>query len=150
MNKAVEKSITVQCSLEHAFRVFTDQIHIWWPASHRMSRDARSSMILEPREGGALYSVDPEGGRKSFGNIRCWEPPNRLVFSWALGAGEKLETEVEIRFHRQAHATRVDLVHRELLSRDDAWRETSPGFERAWAVVLPAFEDFIRQAGVAS
>ena len=115
-----------------------------------MSRDARSSVILEPREGGALYSVDPDGGRKSFGNIRCWEPPNRLVFSWALGSGEKLATEVEIRFSRQAQATRVDLVHREVRSRDDAWLETSPGFERAWAVVLPAFANFITHEGAAS
>lgn len=148
MSQPVKKVLKLNCSIEHAFRVFTEKMHLWWPASHRMSREVRSSMVLESYEGGAFYSLDPDGGRKTFGSVTRWQPPKRLVFSWALGRSANLETEVDIRFSQSVDGTVVELEHREVSGKGDAWVETSPGFFAAWTVVMPAFENYMNSEGV--
>ena len=46
MSEPVLRQITVACSVEHAFRVFTAKLDLWWPPGHR--KFSGSSLALEP------------------------------------------------------------------------------------------------------
>ncbi len=53
---AVKKSVTVNLSVEDAFRLFTEGIHTWWPlASHSIGEEDAESCVLEEKEGGRVY-----------------------------------------------------------------------------------------------
>ena len=144
MNDPIQKSVRIECSVEHAFRVFTEKIHLWWPGPYRAASDEKASVELEPRVGGLFYSLSEDGSRKEFGTIRTWQPPYKLVFSWAIGQSEDLETEVAVQFSKEGDFTLVELKHKEAMSKNNAWSETSPGFLKAWSAVLPAYETYIK------
>jgi hypothetical protein len=48
-------TITVDVSVERAFRVFTDAFGSWWPADYHMGQADMATAILEPRQGGRWY-----------------------------------------------------------------------------------------------
>ena len=84
-DRIVRKAITVRCSVEHAFRTFTEGIDSWWPlATHSLGEARATRAVLEPRAGGRLYEVWDDGSVHAWGTIVAWEPPNRLAVSWRV------------------------------------------------------------------
>ena len=60
----VRKSIVVDATVEHAFRVFTERIGEWWPVTtHSVHEERAETAVLEPRLGGSVYELWP-GGRE--------------------------------------------------------------------------------------
>jgi hypothetical protein len=53
-------SFDVACSAEHAFRVWTDRIGIWWPPDHTASGQA-DLIVLEGGVGGRIYERTSDG-----------------------------------------------------------------------------------------
>ena len=52
----VSKTLLFECRLEQAFRVFTDRMGSWWPASHHIgSGDLTTGICLEAL---ARFSAD--------------------------------------------------------------------------------------------
>jgi uncharacterized protein YndB with AHSA1/START domain len=48
----IEKSVTVAAPVEHAFRVFTEQIHTWWPLqTHAVDPPHRVGYSWHPGRG---------------------------------------------------------------------------------------------------
>ena len=41
----VRKSITVHATVEHAFRVFTEEFDSWWPRSHHIGKSPMKRAI---------------------------------------------------------------------------------------------------------
>jgi uncharacterized protein YndB with AHSA1/START domain len=116
----VSKTITVDADREHAFRVFTDEIGSWWPFDTKaIGQVPATTAVLEPRAGGRWFERGEDGSECEWGRVVAFEPPERLVLNWQIGADWRydptLETEVEIRFSAEdAGRTRVDLEHRGL------------------------------------
>ncbi len=114
----VRKSVTVNASAEHAFRVFTEGFDTWWPRSHHIGSSPMEKAIVEGRAGGRLYSRQVDGTDCDWGRVLVWEPPRRVVFAWQITPEWKYEpdmsrsSEVEITFTPDGGATRVDLEHR--------------------------------------
>ena len=53
--EVVRKTVTVDCAVEHAFRVFTAEIGTWWPTErHSIYKSDLREVVFEPREGGEL------------------------------------------------------------------------------------------------
>lgn len=111
----IRKTIEVPCKPADAFRVFTAEIDSWWPkASHSLSAGegtAAAGITMEPREGGALFETRPDGGTHPWGMVKVWSPPERVVFSWHVGAPPENATTVEVTFREEGGGTRVTLVH---------------------------------------
>ena len=106
----VRKTISVGCSAERAFSIFTDGISRWWPLKKLSLSQARAvSCAIEPRLGGAVYEVADDGARIQWGEVLVWDPPSRLVMSWHPGSPPDTAQEVEVRFTLQGAGTRVDL-----------------------------------------
>ena len=100
-----------------AFRIFTEEIELWWRRGPRF-RSARGDsglIALEPRLGGRVfesYTVDAQQQVIEIGRIQVWDPPRRLLFDWrARNFAPAERTEVEVVFEPTASGTRVTVTH---------------------------------------
>ena len=139
--EAVRKTVTVDCSVEEAFRVFTADIRSWWPTgTHSLNGEKVEDVVFEPHEGGELYEVTADGEKGHWATIVAFEPPHRLVLSWEVSA-RSLGTEVEVRFAGEGTGTRVELEHR-------GWEaeqaDSRASYETGWDDVLAPF---VQRAG---
>jgi uncharacterized protein YndB with AHSA1/START domain len=110
--------VSVRVSPEAAFRIFTEEIDLWWRRGlkYRVAGTHRGIIHIEPRLGGRVFeSFDSGSETKVFetGKVTAWEPPSRLVFDWRavnFAPGEK--TEVEVTFEKSAEGALVTVTHR--------------------------------------
>jgi uncharacterized protein YndB with AHSA1/START domain len=133
----VVKTVTVDCSVDDAFRVFTQDLLSWWPIdSHSIFTDDLAEVVFEERTGGSVYEVSRSGDRGHWATVLAWEPPRRLVLAWNVRGIEPRPTEVEVRFSAADGGTRVDLEHRgwgEVVT-DGARKRAS--YDSGWDLVL--------------
>ncbi len=143
--EAVRKSVTVDCTVEEAFRVFTSDASSWWPiATHSIHGDAQA-IVFEEREGGEVYELAANGGKGHWATVVGWEPPSRLVLAWNILEREAVATEVEIRFLPDGSGTRVELEHRgwEALAEDAETKREN--YDTGWGFVLGTYVDGTRR-----
>jgi hypothetical protein len=137
---AVQKSIVVRCTVDQAFRIWTEQIDAWWPKGHSVSGDPRTTVVIEPHVGGRIFERTAAGVEQSWGQVLVWAPPEHFAYHWFLGSGAAQPTRVDVHFIVQEHElTRVEVRHGgpELIG--DLWSRNSPRYGAAWDVVLPAY-----------
>ena len=110
--EVIRKTVTVECTVEEAFRVFTADARSWWPVeTHSIHQQVRE-IVFEPEVGGAVYEVSESGEKGYWASVLEWEPPSRLVLAWNILNAEAEPTEVEVRFLPADGGTRVELEHR--------------------------------------
>ncbi len=137
---AVYKTILVQCPIEVAFRVWTEQIDRWWPKGHSRSGDPGTLVVLERQVGGRLYERTTSGVEYTWGQVLIWNPPRHMAYSWYLGSSAEQSTHVDVRFSATAEGfTRLDITHRgpELIG--ELWARTNARFATAWEHVLSSY-----------
>jgi uncharacterized protein YndB with AHSA1/START domain len=143
---SIRRHVVVGVSQERAFEVFTAGMTGWWPAHHHIGSAPIAEIVVEPREGGRWYTRHEDGSETSTGFVTAWEPPERLVLTWQIGADwtydPKLITSVELRFVAEApDRTRVELEHRDLERFGPEAERMRQVFEApgAWDATLAAF-----------
>lgn len=133
----ITKSVTIAAPVEHAFRVFTEEIHTWWPLrTHAVDTEHSEAVVLEGHEGGRLFERTPAGEEHLWGTVVLWEPPRRVGYSWHPGRGAETAQEVEVTFTRQGDETRVDVRHRGWEKLGDRLDETIASYNDGWDLVL--------------
>jgi uncharacterized protein YndB with AHSA1/START domain len=140
--EVVRKTVTVDCSVEEAFRIFTADAMSWWPvASHSIRGEEVREIVFEPDVGGRIYEVTESGERGHWATVLEWEPPSRLVLAWNILEREGDLTEVEVRFHPEGDGTRVELEHRgwERVEAEAPAKRAS--YDAGWGAVLAAYVD---------
>ena len=139
--EAIRRTVTVDCTVEEAFRVFTSDAMSWWPiATHSIKGDEVREIVFEPREGGEVYEIAANGERGHWATVLAWHPPARLVLSWNILELSAVATEVEITFAPEGDGTRVELEHR-------GWEHCAPepgradrdSYDKGWAHVLASY-----------
>lgn len=131
MMAAVIVSLRVKVSREEAFRVFTEEIGLWWRPNGLFEITPRGDGVLrfEPGEHGRLVTTLPDGKAFEIGRITAWAPGVRLAFTWrqATFAPDQL-TQVEVRFDAVDGETRVTVEHRgwDRIPQDHAARHGFP------------------------
>ena len=150
---SVRRQVVVETSQERAFEVFTAGMTGWWPPEHHIGSAPIEEILIEPREGGRWYTRHTDGSETSTGFVSTWEPPERLVLTWQIGADwtydPKLITSVELRFVAEGPArTRVELEHRDLARFGPDAERMRQMFEgpEAWNRTLAAYADAARGA----
>lgn len=139
--EAVRKTVTVDCAVEEAFRVFTADAQSWWPVdSHSISADVRE-IVFEEREGGEVYEISTGGEKGHWATVLEWEPPNRLVLAWNILERDPVATELEVRFVPQGRATRVELEHRGWDALAEGAAEKRDSYDTGWEHVLGLYCD---------
>ena len=139
--EAVRKTVTVDCSVEEAFRIFTEDATSWWPVETHSINGAGSEVVFEGHEGGQVYDLAPDGKKGHWATVVAWEPPRRLVLACEVSP-RSTGTEVEVRFTAEDGTTHVDLEHR-------GWERVSEADERdsydtGWDFVLERYLDGVR------
>src|SRR5215212_6529880 len=137
---AVRKTVVVRCSVDKAFRTWTEQINAWWPKKHSRSGHPGTSIFMESLVGGRIYERTPEGVEYEWGKVTAWEPPRHFAYHWYLGSSPEQPTRVDVHFVAEGDgSTRVDVSHRGPELVGELWSRTSSIFDSAWEGVLPAY-----------
>jgi uncharacterized protein YndB with AHSA1/START domain len=139
--EVVRKTVTVDCAVEEAFRVFTAEATSWWPVETHSIHQAVSEVVFEPHVGGEVYEVSESGEKGYWATVLAWEPPSRhgtgrLVLAWNILHREGEATEVEVRFLPEGDGTRVELEHRGWERLAEAGAEKRANYDTGWDAVL--------------
>lgn len=135
----VRKTLSVNCSPERAFEVFTAEVGSWWPTkTHSIHKDGVTGVVLEQHEGGEMYEL-AGGKREHWGRVTAWEPPTRLVLAWHVDPDRAGPTEVEVTFTPEGAGTRVVLEHRNWEAAGEGAQEMRDNYEGGWDIVLAPF-----------
>ncbi len=136
--EVVRKTVTVDCSVEDAFRVFTAEAASWWPVDTHSIHQSVSEIVFEPREGGEVYELTAEGERGHWATVLEWNPPSRLVLAWEVSPAVT-GTEVEVRFTPSSSQTRVELEHRGWERLAEGGAEKRGSYDTGWDAVLTPY-----------
>lgn len=111
-HEPIRQSVCLECSIEDAFRLFTEEFGRWWPlASYSVTAEEAESCTMEPWVGGRIFERTRSGEEREWGCITACAPPERLQFEWNPGGqGSRTET-VDVEFTAGARGTRVTLIH---------------------------------------
>ena len=135
----VRKSVTVNCSPEVAFELFTERKTEWWPyESHAASGEKPEQVVYEPRVGGRVYDRLRDGRENQWATVLAWEPPYRVVIEWNVNPANPT-TELEVRFTPEGDGTRVDLEHRGWENLGELGAQVRQGYDSAWHGVLAGY-----------
>ena len=139
MLEVVRKTVTVDCTVEEAFRVFTAEARSWWPVETHSINVQVDEIVFEPRVGGSVYEVGANGERSHWATVLEWDPPHRLVLAWNILKRPGDLTEVEVRFLPDGDATRVELEHRGWEDVEVDGAEKRSNYDVGWDVVLGSY-----------
>ena len=140
--EAVRKTVTVDCVVEEAFRVFTSDAISWWPTeTHSLHEGKLREIVFEEREGGEVYELSSDGEKGHWATVLAWEPPGRLVLAWNVANAEALPTEVEVHFTAEGDGTRVELEHRGWEALGETGPEKRGNYDTGWEYVLGRYEE---------
>lgn len=95
---------------EAAMFVFVTESKLWWPHTFASSPSGFEGVIIQPRIGGAVASVQ-QGKPEPWGKVEVFEPGKEIVISsWLLQSWET-PTQVRVTFDHIDEGTRVVLTH---------------------------------------
>jgi uncharacterized protein YndB with AHSA1/START domain len=137
--EVVRKTVTVDCSVEEAFRIFTADAMSWWPVESHSLHGTVKEIVFEAREGGEVYEISEDGERGHWATVLAWEPPSRLVLAWEVSPGVR-GTEVEVRFEPEGEQTRTELEHRGWELAEGA-TEKRDNYDSGWEFVLGKYTE---------
>ena len=152
---AVKQSVVVEAPIARAFKVFTEQFGSFKPSEHNLLAVPIAETVFESRVGGHVYDRGADGSECRWARVLAYEPPNRVLLSWALSPQWRIETvpdktsEWEVRFTAETpHRTRVELEHRKLDRHGDGWQGVRDGVagDRGWPLYLQRYADLFGRA----
>ena len=147
MIPSIQRKITVNATVEHTFKVFTESFTTWWPPEYHIGQADYAEAVIEPHVGGRWYEKGVDGSECDWGRVLAWEPPSRYVMAWQLNPEWAFDpditkaSEVEVLFIAEGPTrTRVELEHRgfERAEGGDKIREAVSS-EGGWGSLLQLF-----------
>jgi uncharacterized protein YndB with AHSA1/START domain len=142
--------VTVDASPEDAFRIFTEEIGIWWRRNTPYWNDSERglSVRIEPGVGGRfieVYDLDSESGFE-VGRVTAWEPGMRLALTWTqVGWPKGAATDLEITFESQGENTLVRLEQTGFERVGTATEDLREAYSGGWKQVLCWFADQVNR-----
>jgi hypothetical protein len=143
---AVNKTLLLNCSRDHAFRVFTQNMGQWWPATHHVGNVPFRDILIEPRTGGRWYEISANDTEGMWGHVLKWDPPLRVLLSWHLDTTFNFNpdlaqaSELDISFHAQGESkVRVEFEHRYIERHGDGYEKLRDILDGGWVDVLVQF-----------
>jgi hypothetical protein len=149
----VVKKITVACTPAEAFRYFTADFSMWWPAAtHSVVayasefKDKPAAVIFEPRVGGRIFERTRSGEDHVWGNVLAWEPPARVSFSFHPGRAEQQAQTVEVTFSPAPEGATVVLTHSDWEKLGTDAQTSRDSYNQGWAgVFVTGYGDYIQK-----
>ena len=145
---AAKAEVRVEATPEEAFRIFTDEIGLWWRRGTPYWNDAQRglSIRIEPGVGGRwieVYDLDTGAGYE-VGHVTAWEPPRRFAMTWTqVDWPEDVATDIEVIFEPEGDGTRVRVEQSGFERVGPQAAESREGHEMGWKEVLGWFAERI-------
>lgn len=114
MSASVSVSVTVPLDPMAAFRLFTEEVDLWWKhgQAYRFRARLGSVMRFEGGAGGRLVEEYGQGKEREFGRITAWVPGERLAIAMQEPRyREPVVTDVAVTFVKVPEGTRVTITH---------------------------------------
>ena len=132
----IVKSVVLACDPGRAFALFTEHAGQWWPAARRHTRDAHSTIHMEPA--GRFFERSNDGTEVELGAVLHFEAASRLLLDWYPGTGQQNPTRVEVWFEAVDGGTLVTVHHGPGAAGAVAFERNAPAYDRSWDAVLAA------------
>lgn len=108
----VKLTLSLNCTIEHAFDTYTVKMGGWWPLdSHAVETDKATTCIMEAREGGRIYEITSEGKEHLWGTVLEYQRPTLLAHTWHPGGDPNRSTTVQVRFESDDNGCQLSLLH---------------------------------------
>ena len=135
---SVTVTTIVNADPDTAFRIFTQEIDLWWKRGPRYrGHDGRVRF-----DGARLLAAEHHIGR-----VLNWEPGVRLLLEmWTWNFHPDERTQVEVHFELASHGTRVTIDHRGWERRPTARAEFRTTVALWWGALLPGFNKMVAMA----
>lgn len=142
MHEALVHEVTLQCSVAHAFKVFTQHVDLWWPPGHR--KFANSTLHHDQSQGGRLIERGPNGEEFTFADILRIDPPHQMILAWHPGK-ITAPTQTTVTFRPAGDGqTTVRVLHEEAnAALGAAWPARAAMFDKGWTAILAALKERI-------
>lgn len=146
---SVKRTLRVNVPIDRAFRVLTQRMGSWWPASHHIGKTPFAEIVVEPHAGGRWFERDANGAECGWGTVLVWDPPKQLLLSWHLQPDWQYNpdlsraSEVSFQFIAEGpEATRLEFEHRHIERHGEGWEKLRAGVDSpgGWTGVLVEFE----------
>lgn len=132
----IEKELTVPTTPARAFRIFWQDMGAWWPlATHSISGmkgTPAKGIAVDPRLGGVIAEIAPDGRHCPWGVITEWHEGQALGFTWQLERPDAEATHVRVTFTATEAGTRVHLVHSGWEARGASAAKDRAGYDAGW------------------
>ena len=144
----VKKSIVVNAPIEHAFKVFTERLDLWWPKEHHIGKADLERAIMEPKAGGRFYEKGVDGSECEWGTVLAFTPPSRVTLAWHLDPSWSYDpsteraSQVDVGFVDLGDGkTRVELTHSRFERHGNGWEKIRDGVSgpEGWSLILGRF-----------
>jgi uncharacterized protein YndB with AHSA1/START domain len=143
----IRRSVTVDCSVEHAFETFTERIHEWWPlGTHSIDQGETGTpaetVVFQGGAGGQVYERTKQGEELKWADVVAYEPPHRFVLAWLPSREQNgPRTEIEVTFTDEGGKTHVELEHRGWERLGAEAGEARQSYSEGWKSVLAGYAD---------
>ena len=142
----IRQSVHVDCPIEDAFRLFTEEFAEWWPlASYSASGEDSEHCAIEPWVGGRVFERSRSGEERDWGSVTAWEPPKRVAFTWHPDRPRDDRESVEIEFRTEAYGTTVILTHHGWHLAGVETCALQAGYAAQWPVILLRFAELVSE-----
>lgn len=143
LDTIITMSIVVRQNMARTFQLWTEHIAQWWPAKHSYSGELETQVFIEGKVGGRFFERTPDNREYDWGEVLSWQPPHQFSYTWYLGTGRELPTQVEVSFTEFAdNQTQVHIKHSGPTLIGEIWGQCSVQYRASWEVVLSQFSAF--------
>jgi uncharacterized protein YndB with AHSA1/START domain len=136
------RTIEVPCSQAEAFRVFVHGMGSWWPLAKRsMSLKAvgkpAKSLEVDPRLGGKIVEIGPDGTEHHWGTITAMAPNDSVTMDFHMGMPPDKASIVEVTFVPVDDTrTRVTLTQSNWEGFGDMAEMLRGGYVSGWDIIF--------------
>src|ERR1700748_1297667 len=139
----IKKDILVQASQETAFKVFTEQMDLWWPRTHHVGNCPMRELVLETKPSGRWFSKHEDDSEVTIGYVQTYQPFDLFVLAWQVNSDFKYDpevvTEIVIQFIPEGpKTTRVKLEHKDLHKLGSG--KTVESMDQGWGMILGLYK----------
>lgn len=136
--------VVVDAPPDEAFRIFTDEVGLWWGTPYWNDAERGLSIRIEPHLGGRfmeVYDLDTGTGFE-VGRVTKWEPGRRFAMTWSeVSWPEGTTTDVEVTFEPSSDGTRVRLEQTGFERAGAGAAGMRDGYSAGWQEVLGWFAE---------
>jgi hypothetical protein len=152
MNKielaSIKKEVVVGASQMNAFKVFTEQMDLWWPPSHHIGQSPLTGTVLEPYVKGRWYTRHEDGSEVNVGYVLEWDPYGLLILIWQINGDyqydPQLLTEVEVQFIPEGPTTTKVIFEHKNLDRLGGGKAVE-SMDEGWGWILELYKTHIEK-----